>query len=194
MGARTKNGLLAGAMLAGLAAVTVGFASEPVVPDALKPDTTQSQQDWSQLDAAKKTPLDRTGAKRFGKASFYAKFFAGKKMADGNVMDPQTNNAASRTLPLGTTAKVTNLETGQSAVVTIQDRGPYVDGRIVDLSPATAQQIGITKREGIAKVAVTPIAVPMPDGKIKLGAAANDPQLAINLPNTDKSVARSGTW
>jgi rare lipoprotein A len=181
-------------MLAGLAAVTVGFASEPVVPDALKPDTTQSQQDWSQLDAAKKTPLDRTGAKRFGKASFYAKFFAGKKMADGNVMDPQTNNAASRTLPLGTTAKVTNLETGQSAVVTIQDRGPYVDGRIVDLSPATAQQIGITKREGIAKVAVTPIAVPMPDGKIKLGAAANDPQLAINLPNTDKSVARSGTW
>lgn len=194
MGARTKNGLLAGAMLAGLAAVTVGFASEPVVPDALKPDTTQSQQDWSQLDSAKKTPLDRTGAKRFGKASFYAKFFAGKKMADGNVMDPQTNNAASRTLPLGTTAKVTNLETGQSAVVTIQDRGPYVDGRIVDLSPATAQQIGITKREGIAKVAVTPIAVPMPDGKIKLGAAANDPQLAINLPNTDKSVARSGTW
>jgi rare lipoprotein A len=102
-------------------------------------------------------------------------------------MDPQTNNAASRTLPLGTTAKVTNLETGKSAVVTIQDRGPYVDGRIVDLSPATAQQIGITKREGIAKVEVAPIAVPMPDGRIKLGAAANDPLVAINLYN-DKTT------
>jgi rare lipoprotein A len=96
-------------------------------------------------------------------------------------MDPQTDNAASRTLPLGTTAKVTNLKTGKSAVVTIQDRGPYVDGRIVDLSPSTAQKIGITRREGIAKVEVTPIAVPMPDGRIKLGAAASDPQVAINL-------------
>jgi rare lipoprotein A len=194
MGARTKNSLLAGALLAGLAAVSVGLASEPVVPDALKPDTTQSQQDWSQAEAAKKPAIDRSGAKRFGKASFYANFFAGKKMANGNVMDPQTNNAASRTLPLGTTAKVTNLETGKSAVVTIQDRGPYVDGRIVDLSPATAQQIGITKRDGIAKVAVTPIAVPMPDGKIKLGAAANDPQLAIDLPSADRSAGRWGSW
>jgi rare lipoprotein A len=194
MGAKIKikNGLLGGAVLAGIAAVSVGLASEPVVPDALKPETTQTQQEWSQADAAKKPPLDRTGTKRFGKASFYANFFAGKKMADGKVMDPQTNNAASRTLPLGTTAKVTNLETGKSAVVTIQDRGPYVDGRIVDLSPATAQQIGITKREGIAKVAVTPIAVPMPDGRIKLGAAANDPQLAINLPGTDKAAERAG--
>lgn len=192
MGAKTKNSLLGGAVLAGLAAVSVGLASEPVVPDALKPETTQTQQEWSQADSAKKPPLDRTGTKRFGKASFYANFFAGKKMADGNVMDPHTNNAASRTLPLGTTAKVTNLETGKSAVVTIQDRGPYVDGRIVDLSPSTAQQIGITKREGIAKVAVTPIAVPMPDGRIKLGAAANDPQLAIDLPSTDKGAGRTG--
>jgi rare lipoprotein A len=195
MGAIAKNGLVCGALLAGLAAAYVGLASEPVIPDALKPETTQSQQDWSQADGPKKPAPDRTGAKRFGKASFYAKFFAGKKMANGNVMDPESNNAASRTLPLGTTAKVTNLETGKSAVVTIQDRGPYVDGRIVDLSPATAQQIGITKREGIAKVAVTPIAVPMPDGRIKLGAAANDPQVAINLPSTEKGgAAGSGGW
>jgi rare lipoprotein A len=192
MGANIKNRLLGAAVLAGLVTVSVGFASEPVVPDALKPETTRTEQDWSQADGAKKPAVDRSGAKRFGKASFYANFFAGKKMADGNVMDPQANNAASRTLPLGTTAKVTNLETGKSAVVTIQDRGPYVDGRIVDLSPATAQQIGITKKEGIAKVAVTPIAVPMPDGKIKLGAASNDPQVAINLPNSDKGAGRSG--
>jgi rare lipoprotein A len=190
-----KNSFIAGAVLSGLAAMaSSGFASEPVVPDALKPDTTGQHDRWSQgdksLDAksldAKKPALDRSGGKRFGKASFYANFFAGRKMADGKIMDPQTDNAASRTLPLGTTAKVTNLETGKSAVVTIQDRGPYVDGRIVDLSPSTAQKIGITRREGIAKVEVTPIAVPMPDGRIRLGAAASDPQVAINLPGNDK--------
>jgi rare lipoprotein A len=191
-----KNSYVTSAVLACLAAAaSSGFASEPVVPDALKPNTVRSQEDWAQTDRsseAKKPPLDRSGGKRFGKASFYADFFAGRKMADGKIMDPQTNNAASRTLPLGTTAKVTNLETGKSAVVTIQDRGPYVDGRIVDLSPATAQKIGITRREGIAKVEVAPIAVPMPDGRIKLGAAASDPQLAISLPATDGGATRSG--
>ncbi len=171
---------------------SAGFASEPRVRGTSEPGTSEpgTQQDqWPQSASSptepsqdtKKPALDRSGGKRYGKASFYANFFAGKKMADGKIMNPQTDNAASRTLPLGTTAKVTNLETGKSAVVTIQDRGPYVDGRIVDLSPSTAQKIGITRREGIVKVEVTPIAVPMPDGRIKLGAAASDPQVAINL-------------
>ena len=102
-------------------------------------------------------------------------------MADGNRMSLKGSNAASKTLPLGTTAKVTNLETGQSAVVTIQDRGPYVNGRIVDLSPATAQQIGITRKEGIAKVVVAPIAVPLPNGTVKLGDAAADNTFLVAL-------------
>ena len=116
--------------------------------------------------------LDRSGQKRVGKASFYARKFAGRKMADGTPMNPRDDNAASKTLPLGTTAKVTNLETGKSAVVTIQDRGPYVPGRIVDLSPSTAEQIGLSREEGIAKVEVVPIAVPLPDGGVKPGAGA----------------------
>ena len=95
-------------------------------------------------------------------------------MADGTVMQPQSDNAASKTLPLGTTAKVTNLETGQSAVVTIRDRGPYIQGRIVDLSPSTAKEIGIEQKNGVAKVEVAPIIVPLPDGRVKLGAAAAD--------------------
>ena len=72
-----------------------------------------------------------------------------------------------RVMPLGTEARVTNLKTGKSATVTIQDRGPYVKGRIVDLSPATADQIGITPKEGVAKVEVAPIVVPphMEDGR-----------------------------
>ena len=95
-------------------------------------------------------------------------------MADGTIMQPQSDNAASKTLPLGTTAKVTNLETGQSAVVTIRDRGPYIRGRIVDLSPSTAKEIGIDRKKGVAKVEVAPIAVPLADGRIKQGAAATD--------------------
>jgi len=104
--------------------------------------------------------LDRSGRKRVGTASVYHRMFNGRKMADGTRMDPRDDNAASKTLPLGTEARVTNLKTGQSATVTIQDRGPYVKGRIVDLSPATAEQIGITPREGVTQVEVAPIALP----------------------------------
>ncbi|MDM0035181.1 septal ring lytic transglycosylase RlpA family protein [Variovorax sp. J22P271] len=121
--------------------------------------------------AATKPGLDRSGSKQVGKASFYADKFSGRKMADGSRMDPQDDNAASKTLPLGTTARVTNLETGRSAVVTIQDRGPYVKGRIVDLSPATARQIGISREDGVAPVEVTPLSIPQPDGRKPAGDA-----------------------
>ena len=115
---------------------------------------------------------DLSGRRRVGTASFYAGKFAGRQMADGSRMDPADDNAASRTLPLGTKARVTNLETGRSAVVTIQDRGPHAKGRLIDLSPSTARRIGITRRDGVAKVAVTPLAVPMPDGSVKRPDAA----------------------
>jgi len=117
---------------------------------------------------------DHSGRRRVGIASVYAHRFAGRRMADGRRMDPHDSNAASKTLPIGTEAKVTNVETGQSARVVIEDRGPYVKGRIVDLSPATAEQIGITRRQGVAKVEVAPITVPMPDGSVKPGAAAEE--------------------
>jgi rare lipoprotein A len=116
--------------------------------------------------------LDRSGHERVGKASFYSHKFAGHKMANGKRMNPRRDIAASKTLPLGTKAKVTNLETGRSAVVTIEDRGPYVRGRIVDLSPAAAEKIGLKPKAGIATVAVAPIEVPLPDGSVKAGAGA----------------------
>jgi rare lipoprotein A (peptidoglycan hydrolase) len=118
---------------------------------------------------------DLTARRRLGRASFYAREFFGRRMADGAPMNPRGNNAASRTLPLGTVAQVTNLDTGKSATVRIEDRGPYIKGRIVDLSPSTARTIGITPRIGVANVAVTPIAVPLPDGRVKLGPAAHAP-------------------
>ncbi len=83
-------------------------------------------------------------------------------MADGTPMNPDSNVAASKTLPLGTKAKVTNLDNGKSAVVDIRDRGPYVDGRIVDVSPKVAKKLEMTQ-EGVAPVAVTPIELPKPD-------------------------------
>jgi rare lipoprotein A len=118
---------------------------------------------------------DLSARNRRGRASFYARQFFGKTMADGAPMNPRGNNAASRTLPLGTVAKVTDVATGKSAVVRIEDRGPYIKGRIVDLSPSTARRIGITAHIGVAKVVVAPIAVPLPDGRIKLGATAPHP-------------------
>lgn len=137
-------------------------------------------------------PADLSARKRVGKASFYAKQFSGKTMADGTAMDPQGDNAASRTLPLGTTAKVTNVATGKTAVVTIEDRGPYVDGRLVDLSPATAKKIGITPKQGLAKVVVAPIAVPLPDGKVKEGAAAHEPaEKPDSMPSHDEKLAKA---
>jgi rare lipoprotein A len=141
----------------------------PSSADAPKPKVVAPHEDKSE-----KLPPDTTGHKRVGKASVYAKRFAGQKMADGSRMQPKANNAASNTLPLGTTAKVTNMDTGESAVVKIEDRGPYVKGRIVDLSPATAEKIGLDPKEGVAKVSVVPIAVPLPNGEVKSGAAAHD--------------------
>lgn len=97
-----------------------------------------------------------------GEASYYGKEFYGRKMADGTKMNPQSNIAASRSLPLGTKAEVTNLENGKSAIVEIRDRGPYVDGRIVDLTPKTAEKLGFIE-DGVAPVVVEPIDIPKSD-------------------------------
>ena len=156
--------------LASCACITFAPAG-PTMADEIPPSKVVAPHE----DKSEKLPADLTGHKRVGKASVYARRFAGHKMADGKPMEPTDNNAASKTLPMGTTAKVTNIETGKSAVVKIEDRGPYVKGRIVDISPSTAQKIGVDPKEGVVKVSVEPIAVPLPDGNIKPGVAAHDP-------------------
>ncbi|SAK96810.1 RlpA-like lipoprotein [Caballeronia hypogeia] len=115
--------------------------------------------------------LDRSGKARRGKASYYSRSFYRKKMSDGTKMNPQSNAAASKTLPLGTSARVTNLENGNSDVVQIRDRGPHVKDRIVDVSPKTADNLGM-KKDGTALVEVKPIDVPQLDGSVKRGAGA----------------------
>jgi rare lipoprotein A len=152
-------------LLAGLTTSLLALAGEPPRSMAGAPHEERTD----------KSPADLSGRKRVGKASIYAKRFAGHKMADGERMQIEGDNAASKTLPIGTTAKVTNIETGASALVKIEDRGPHVRGRIVDLSPSTAHKIGIDSKDGVAKVTVEPIEVPLPNGEIKAGVAAHDP-------------------
>lgn len=168
------------------------LAQQPQQPAEEVLKNTQANRDAEKI---KHHSADFTARKRLGKASFYASKFTGRKMANGKLMDPHSNNAASKTLPLGSVAKVTNLETGQSAVVTIQDRGPYVPGRIVDLSPSTAKQIGLSHGKGVAMVVVAPIAVPQPDGNVKLGAAAREPIEATTVTTAmrDASIYREAS-
>jgi len=88
-----------------------------------------------------------------GWASWYGKDFHGRRTASGAVYDMYQLTAAHKTLPLGTSAMVTHLDNGKSVLVTINDRGPFVRGRIIDLSYAAAQALGMVE-EGVAKVRV----------------------------------------
>jgi rare lipoprotein A len=160
------------ALAIGLTALLAGpLWAAPAPRESAPSESRESGERTARLSPDVKPQLDRSGRRRIGTASFYAAMFAGRKMADGSPMEPSGDNAASRTLPLGTTARVTNLKTGKAAIVTIRDRGPYVPGRIVDLSPATARAIGLDRRTGVTRVDVSPITVPMPNGEVKLGDA-----------------------
>ena len=168
--------LCAAAVVAACTAPLMRAASTPSVqPPATASSIMRAEQEAVRLDQL--PPMlaphmaDHSGRKVVGNASFYARHFAGKKMADGRRFNPATNVAASKTLPIGTTAKVINLDNGKSATVTVEDRGPYVRGRMLDVSPKVAETLRM-KKSGIARVVVKPIAVPQPDGKVKLGAGA----------------------
>jgi rare lipoprotein A len=90
---------------------------------------------------------------QLGIASYYADSFGGRKTANGEIFRQDQLTAASRDLPLGTMVTVTNEINGKSVDVRVNDRGPYVDGRIIDLSKSAAERIGMKER-GIAPVKV----------------------------------------
>lgn len=78
-----------------------------------------------------------------GTASWYGPGFFGNRTASGEVYRPGTLTAAHRSLPFGTMVRVTNLNNGRSAVVRINDRGPFVGSRVIDLGHGAAQQVGL---------------------------------------------------
>ena len=102
-----------------------------------------------------------------GEASVYANHFKGKPTATGAPYDPNALTAASRELPLGSRAQVTNLENGKTVTVEINDRGPYAKGRVIDLSKKAADKLGVEKRGGVADVKVEAHAARQPTAELK---------------------------
>jgi rare lipoprotein A (peptidoglycan hydrolase) len=131
-----------------------------IVPDAhAEPapeglDKTKKEEPQAQRPSGQEPLKDRSGAQYFnrvisGKASYYS--YSKGKTASGSSFDRNLLTAAHRRLPFGTRVRVIDLETNKSVVVRITDRGPWVRGRVLDLSLAAARSLGITNR-GVAQV------------------------------------------
>jgi len=90
---------------------------------------------------------------QYGKASYYGDEFHGRKTASGEIFNKWDYTCAHKTLPFGSKVKVTNLKNNKSVIVKINDRGPFVKGRIIDLSYAAAKKIGMI-RYGVVKVKI----------------------------------------
>ena len=92
-------------------------------------------------------------AHQIGVASWYGPRFHGRRTANGEIFNQHEMTAAHRRLPLGTVVKVTNLDNGKSVVVRINDRGPYIKGRILDLSRAAAAELDMVE-DGTVRVSI----------------------------------------
>jgi peptidoglycan lytic transglycosylase len=134
--------------------------SEEGVVSSLEGATNAKDQTCVQENQAPKTHT------QIGLASWYGSHWHGKKTASGKPFNMRGYTAAHRSLPLGTVAKVTNLENGKGVIVKINDRGPYIKGRIIDLSHAAARSIGLLKG-GTVKVKVQVIAMPGRRGNLQ---------------------------
>lgn len=126
------------------------------------------------------------GIKDRGVASWYGKEFHGKLAANGEVFDMTAYTAAHRKLPLGSLVRVVNLTNGKSVQVRINDRGPYVTGRMLDLSHAAARELGMLE-SGTSAVQIEVIGnhrplIPMPSSMI--------PSVAGILLNTDTRLGK----
>jgi len=97
--------------------------------------------------ASTKKPADSSGAS-YGLASYYGE---SSRTASGEKFNARELTAAHRTLPFGTRVRVTNVSTGKSVTVRVNDRGPFVAGRVIDVSPSAAESLGLVGR-GVAKV------------------------------------------
>ena len=104
-------------------------APSPAAPSVVSPPATPSPGD------------NAPSAQQRGRISRYGNEFAGRKTASGEPFDPNALTMAHRTLPFGTRVRVTNLENQRSVEVVVNDRGPFVSGRIADLSEAAARRL-----------------------------------------------------
>ncbi len=119
--------------------------------------------------------------KHSGFASFYADNFEGKETASGEKYKASKLTAAHLLLPFGTKVKVTNLENGKSVIVEINDRGPYVEGRMIDLSKAAAEELGFIQK-GITEVEIEVVEV---NSELEVGKSTNK-RANVDLPERKK--------
>jgi rare lipoprotein A len=119
-----------------------------------------------------------------GVASWYGEEFHGKATAAGEVFDMNGLTAAHPELPLGSWVEITNLRNGRSVVVRINDRGPSIEGRMLDVSKATAQALGFVGA-GIAKVRIRVVPRPRPShaskGRASIVPASVQPSPKVDL-------------
>ena len=96
------------------------------------------------------------GTRQIGNASWYGRKFHGKKTASGEIFNMYAMTAAHQTLPFGSKVRVTHLTTGKTIIVRINDRGPFIKGRIIDLSFEAAKRLKMLN-EGVARVEIVVI-------------------------------------
>ena len=128
-----------------IAAIVAGCAQQAVAPEAppAPPAAPTPPAPAPTPPAPAPKAGSETGDVLRGRVSLYGADFAGKTTASGETFDPDGLTMAHRTLPFGTRVRVTNLENQRSVVVTVNDRGPFVAGRIADLSLGAARQLGM---------------------------------------------------
>jgi peptidoglycan lytic transglycosylase len=103
-----------------------------------------------------------------GTASWYGPPYNKRRGANGQIYDQDAMTAAHRTLPLGSLVRVTNLKTGQQAILHITDRGPFVPGRVLDLSMASAKALGLyVAGTGLVRIDVFAVPAPIETGKLR---------------------------
>lgn len=141
--------LIAGSQAPVLAASSSSSAPSAVIRDSER--TPGWEDKFIRKDAPAAPANGLLASAGVGQASWYGPGFYGNRTASGEVLRPGTLTAAHRTLPFGTRVRVTNLNNGRTAVVRINDRGPFHGGRIIDLAQGAAQELGVTA-SGTAQV------------------------------------------
>ena len=175
--ASAVRGMIVGAALIAVA----GCATAVDVPHAPASPAPTAAAPAPEAATAAPAPAFRTRAataaapesdllRQEGAASWYGEWHQGKETASGEPFDKDALTAAHPTLPFGARVRIVNLENERSVEVTINDRGPYVDERVIDLSEAAARRLGF-KKDGVARVRVEELP-PLPSSATASASAA----------------------
>ncbi len=189
--ARLAVVMLAGASLAACAGITPRYPSQAWGPQSAPPAQGEYKVGKPyQVGGIWYVPAEQPGYDQTGVASWYGEQFHMKATANGELFDMAAVSAAHTTLPLPSMVEVTNLDNGKTLVVRVNDRGPFVGNRIIDLSREAARRLDFD-RQGLAQVRVRyvgPAPLPGPDGGLRYANARPYPTrlppavAAVRLP------------